>query len=475
MNTIYSPFAGFVLFAWLPIVIGIFAANQSARRAIIIAFVSAWLFLPMATMHFAGLPSYDKMSATCGGVLLAALIFDSKRMFNLGFMPSIVDIPMIIWCLCPIGTAMANDPELTTHDGISWALQQTITWGLPYLIGRIYFSDRQGLRDLAKAIFIGGLIYMPLCLFEIRFSPSLHFNIYGYYQHSLGQQLRSNGFYRPLMFLEHGLAVGLYMANATLAGIWLWWTGALKKLWGYSTGWMLWAMGITTILCQSWGAMFLFMGGLACLFCYKYLRSGILLIVLLAIPPAYVSSRIIFQWHGGGFEQVLLKLTDPARTQSMMYRVQNEEEILKRAMQHPWFGWGNYARAFQVRGYSIFDLIYTPDSLWINAFGPYGWVGLGSLLALGIPLLFLRVPKKQWAAPDNAGVVIFAVFFALYQLDNMSNDMANPLFVLGLGGVCGLIANGALKQQATNAGRVIDDPALFALEGDRDGLYAAMA
>ena len=437
-----SPVATFVIFAWLPAVLCIFAANKSARRAIIIAFVTAWLFLPMASLHVAGLPSYDKMAATCGGILLAAILFDSRTMLNLSFFPSIVDLPMVIWLVCPVFTAMANDPELTVHDGQSWTMQQIITWGLPYLIGRIYFANRNALRELAIAIFIGGLIYMPLCLYEMRFSPSLHFMIYGYYQHSLGQQLRTNGFYRPMLFLEHGLAVGLYMANATLAGIWLWWTGVLKKLWGMSVGWMLPAMAATTILCQSWGASFLFVGGLVCLTCFKRLRSRAMLIILLVIPPIYVSSRTLFRWDGPTVTEFLLKTTDPQRTQSMMFRIQNEEEILKRAFERPWFGWGGYARAFKVRGVSIFDFIFTPDSLWINAFGPWGWCGLGALLALGVPLLFLRIPPWTYGSPEMAGVVIFAVLFALYQIDNMSNAMPNPLFVLGLGGLCGIVKEG---------------------------------
>jgi hypothetical protein len=272
--------------------------------------------------------------------------------------------------------------------------------------------------------------------------------VYGYYQHSLGEQLRTNGFYRPMMFMEHGLAVGLYMATSTLAGIWLWWTGALKRLWGISVGWLIPLMVATTILCQSWGASALFVGGLAAMAMLKKLRSRSLFIVLLLIPPAYVSSRTLFRWDGSGMNELLLKWTDPQRTQSMMYRIENEEQILSRTFERPFFGWGGYARAFQVRGVSIFDFIFTPDSLWINAFGPWGWFGLASLLALPAPLLFLRAPKWSWGSAEMSGVVIFAVFFALFQIDNMSNAMPNPLFMLGLGGVCGLIRQGVTAPAA---------------------------
>ena len=105
-------------------------------------------------------------------------------------------------------------------------LNQTVTWGIPYFLGRIYFNDLQGLRELSVAIFIGGLIYVPFCLYEIRFSPQLHRLLYGYHQHDFSQTFRFGG-YRPMVFMQHGLMVGMWMGMATLAGIWLAWTGAL--------------------------------------------------------------------------------------------------------------------------------------------------------------------------------------------------------------------------------------------------------
>src|SRR5258708_2153331 len=97
----YSIITAIAIFGWLPVVLGIFWAFP-ARRAVVIAFILAWLFLPMAMFKIQGIPPYDKMFATCAGVLLAACIFDCKRMLNLSFFPSYVDIPMLIWCLCPL-------------------------------------------------------------------------------------------------------------------------------------------------------------------------------------------------------------------------------------------------------------------------------------------------------------------------------------------------------------------------------------
>ena len=36
-------------------------------------------------------------------------------------------------------------------------------------------------------LLIGGLIYIPFCLFEIKMSPQLHKWVYGYHQHAFDQ------------------------------------------------------------------------------------------------------------------------------------------------------------------------------------------------------------------------------------------------------------------------------------------------
>ena len=42
-----------------------------------------------------------------------------------------------------------------TVSPVYWA--SMVRWQLPYLIGRLYFSDAEGLRELAIGIVIGGL------------------------------------------------------------------------------------------------------------------------------------------------------------------------------------------------------------------------------------------------------------------------------------------------------------------------------
>ena len=54
-----------------------------------------------------------------------------------------------------------------------------------------------------------------------------------------------------------------------------------------------------------------------------------------------------------------------------------------------------------------------------------------------------------------SGVIISPCCSRCIQIDNMSNAMPNPLFVLGLGGLCGLVKEGVTKP--ATASRLIEE------------------
>src|SRR3712207_5078886 len=105
------------LFGWIPVVFLLFALLPP-RRAVIAAFLLAWLFLPMAGFKIAGLPDYTKMSATCFGVLLASAVFDPDRLLSFRF--SWVDLPAAVFCTSPFVTSVVNG--LGMYDGMSMVI-----------------------------------------------------------------------------------------------------------------------------------------------------------------------------------------------------------------------------------------------------------------------------------------------------------------------------------------------------------------
>ena len=112
---------------------------------------------PPTACQSAALPDYSKNTAATVGMMLGTLIFGPGRLLK--FCPRWFDLPMLLWCLCGIVTSLQNG--LGIYDGLSDALTVTITWGMPYLFGRLYFGDPEGLRTFITSMFIGGLCYVP--------------------------------------------------------------------------------------------------------------------------------------------------------------------------------------------------------------------------------------------------------------------------------------------------------------------------
>ena len=50
-------------------------------------------------------------------------------------------------------------------------------------------------------------------------------------------------------------------------------------------------------------------------------------------------------------------------------------------------------------------------------------------------MVIWRLPRYAWRDPAFAGVIVFGLQLPLYALDNLLNNMPDPLFLLGLGGL----------------------------------------
>src|SRR5439155_21163091 len=98
--------------------------------------------------------------------------------------------------------------------------------------------------------FIGGLVYVPLCWFEVRMSPQLHVWVYGVRHHAFVQQMRDGG-YRPMVFMQHGLMVAMWMAMTSLIGCWLWKAKTIRQIGDVPMYVLVPAMLLTVYLCKS--------------------------------------------------------------------------------------------------------------------------------------------------------------------------------------------------------------------------------
>lgn len=435
-----------MIWGWPALAVALFAF-MPPRRALVLGFVLGWLFLPQLALPLPFV-KWDKHTATSVGAVLGVLIFDTPRLF--AFRPTLVDMSMAVWCFVPYSSAVSNG--LSPYDGAASSATQFVIWGVPYLLGRIYFGDFIGLRGLAVWVFVAGVLYVPFCLFECAISPQLHFMTYGFYQHDFNQVIRMGG-YRPMVYMQHGIAVGMMMTAASLTGAWLWWTKSLKTLFGLPVIVPLIAVVSTTFAVKSSGALALLLLGLGVLFAMKFLKRYFIITVLCVVPFIYMAARSIGGWDGENMLRLVEQLSEKDRALSMQCRFDNENMLLKKAMQKPYFGWGpNGANLVLAADGSIISI---PDGLWVIAIGTNGIIGLLALFAAQIvPVMLVkrRFPATGWDDPMLAGVASFAVLITLHAIDNLMNAMLNPLFILGLGGLAGVVAGGQKVRGAPRAG-----------------------
>jgi hypothetical protein len=344
---------------------------------------------------------------------------------------------MIAWCLCPYVSATLNG--FGVYDALSAVLANALKWGIPYFVGRAFFTDIRGLRELAIGVLIGGIIYVPLCLWELRMSPHLHLSIYGFREHNQFGQLVRYGGYRPTVFLQHGLAVAIWMSFASLIGLWLWRSGTLKTLWRVPVVYFVPPLFVTTILCKSLNAVALLAIGCLVYFTAKNVRTAIPVFALLVVPPLYMALRTTDVWSGESLVSYTEQMVDEERAESLNFRLFHERRLLDRALEQKFFGWSGWGRS-RIHNAQGGDLSAT-DGIWVIVFGVNGLVGLISwamTILLPVVALLRRCPIRLWSHRLMAPASAFAVLLCLHMIDNLFNALVSPIFTLAAAGLIGL-------------------------------------
>ena len=426
-----STTALFVLLAWIPVVLMLFAVLR-ARSAVLWSFVVGWLFLPMADNDLPGLPDFDKLAATSVAALLGVLVFDHRSLLR--YRPSWADLPLLAWCFVPMLTSIFND--LGPYDGLSASWGHVVRWGIPIFLGRIYFNDFASLREVAIAIVVGGVLYVPLCWIEIQLSPQLHTWIYGYFQHNFRQTMRYGGF-RPVVFLQNGLAVAALMSVSATMTFWLWRCRSIRGVRPSSLGWLFLLLAVTTVFCKSANGVVLMVLGLVTYAAVQLIPPRWVLIPLLLAVPTYMVTRAtgVLPAH------VLVDLATPVdveRAGSLRARLEQEDLFSKHTWQRPLFGWGGWKRNFPTDEFTGEQLTRGVDSFWIIALSKNGIVGLmlATLTLLIGPAMFLiRCPQREWFSYEVGPATALTVCIILYVIDNLFNGLVNLVFFLPMGGL----------------------------------------
>ena len=422
-----TPLVPLMLFGWIPFTVILFFTLKP-HHAVLCSVIGGCLFLPMRGYDLPGLPEYTKSTAIAIGLIMGGRLSGHRRAAS--FRWRLYDFPMILWCLCPIATSLSNN--LGFYDGLSTSFSQVVVWGVPYLAGRVYFDSAEKLRDLCLGIIVGGLLYLPLCLYEIRMSPQLSINFYGFFPHSFGQMKRYGGF-RPIVFMQHGLMVSLWMAVTTTVAFWLWRSRDVLHLKGIPMGFLVATLMITTVLCKSVNGWFALAVGCGCYLFSRRGKARLPLILLLLAIPLYIGLRMTGVVAGHEVESVAAHVVDAERAGSLAYRLEEEDLFSRRAFERPILGWGGYGRnrIDPVTGKKIRKAI---DALWLIEFGAKGFLGLLSLFVgmLSGPWLVLRnmSNKSKYAHFIGPVPVVLSLVVILFMIDSLLNGMINPVYIV---------------------------------------------
>jgi len=427
-----------VMFGWIPLVLYLFSRFQTRPRvAVIGGILFVYLFFPWYEYALPGPFNYNKLSAGAYGILLGTAIFQPQAFKRFQWHP--LDLPISVWCLVPLFTSLSNG--LGVYDGVSAAIGRLTMWGAPYYLGRIYFNSREALEDLALGFFLGSLLYVPFCWYEIVMSPRLHRLVYGFHPHSFSQAKRGGG-WRPVVFMQHGLMNSMWMVSGFLSGFTLLFSRLLgKRIQQFKALWpfLLHFLFVTILFLKSTGALFLMLLGIAAILATIKTRRPAFLLVLLMLPLLYAGTRATGIWDGQNLIDAAARIASTERTGSLEYRINNETILAEHAWTRPLLGWGEWGRSF-VRS-AEGEIISVPDGLWILAFGKSGFIGLAALQLVFFipPLLFLKeFPPARWNDPPVTAILALPLLLTLFALDNLMNDMFNPLMMILAGAITGL-------------------------------------
>lgn len=431
------------LFAW-PVISIFFFRTLRLPLAILVTVCAGYLLLPERTSFDLPLvPELDKHNIPIlSALLLIALTSGGKDNIRKlsGLLPryKLAQIMLAVIVLGGVMTVMTNtDPlvygplvirGMVPHDALAH-VGQTVIMVSTLLVARKYLAHPDSHVLILKVLCVSGLAYSLLALFEIRMSPQLNVEIYGFFPHSWLQHIRGDGF-RPIVFLRHGLMLAIFLSTTILAAI------ALSRINTKRRGLFLlaavWLVG-TLILNKSLGALLITLALAPVVFLFsartQLLVAAALTTVFLAYPTARSSQLIPVERFAATIES-----HSSERAASFRFRLKNEDKLIEKAHLRPIFGWGGWGRD-RIYDETGRDITVT-DGRWIIELGQGGWVRyLAFFGLLGLPVLLLALNARRYDIGMETSVP--AMILAANFVDCIPNDSITPLTWLIAGALWG--------------------------------------
>ena len=418
--------------------------------AVLGSFLGGWILLPVGAYPTgsadavfpywiigAALPSdmlLTKAVTAPAAAFLGVLLFDRHALRRLR--PVWLDAPIVLWCLWPaVAAAFAEEARPAPLFAVAYL---AAAWGMPWLLGRLYFASAEGRVLLVKGLVLSALACLPFSLIEGALGPFVYDAVYETHPFRNDGAVRYVGF-RPLGFFENGNQFGLWISLSALAALWLAISsGAARWRWAAT---VLVAMALAA---QSVGAIALLALGAAGLVVFGRVRPRLLAAgaaVLIALGGAvYLSGAIPFQAiaKDTGWGREIVNSIRGAGRGSFTWRIAQDQKLLADAVARPVTGsaqW-DWWRAKETRPWGLSLLIV-------------GQFGLGGLL-LALATLLGPALRTAWAEPRGSAWwpegsrLLLASITVLTVIDALLNSFVFfPAIV-----AAGALASGAARDES---------------------------
>ncbi|MBB6122487.1 hypothetical protein [Sphingobium subterraneum] len=430
------------LLLWPIITIILFQA-MPLRRALIWSLLGAYMFLPVRTgFDLPGLPNLDKSTIPNVCTLVCVVLFSREKYLRMPKSGTVV-LLMAIFFISPLLTGFNNRdpiilsqssiPGMTMYDSLSAMFTQACTL-IPFILGYSLLSRSSDHQEVLRALVIAGLIYSLPTLWEVRFSPQLHVQLYGFFPHEFIQAIRSNG-YRAIVFMGHGLLVSIFTCMCLLAAVGLWRQKvAIRRVPPPAVaGWLSFVL----VMAKSSGAI---MFGTIFAPMLLFMRARPLLTIMTGLALVLLTYPAL---RGTGIIPVKEILSATAsvsqdRADSLGIRIYNEENLLAKANQRPFFGWGTWGRnQIYATGWTGDGQASITDGVWIIVVGQYGWVGYTACFGLLCGAFLIAYRARRTLGNAYATISLLMVLM-VNLLDLIPNSSLNPFTWLLAGSLSGL-------------------------------------
>lgn len=452
-----NSFAIFMLFAW-PIVVFVLFRSLPLVKAIVISVVAGYLLLPTSpTFNLPLLPAYGKSTAIMFPILImtfvatrAAPLLKQKEgevypRWRWGWLPQEKRflICFLVIFVAGVFTVLTNSdaiqftqrtlPGLRPYDAASLTLTTFVTL-LPFLVARKFLARPKDHAVLIAIFAVAALLYSLPALWEVRMSPRLNAQIYGFFPHDWRQHQRHGGF-RPLVFLEHGLRLGVFFAIGALALAAVTLRIGDRKKRQLAVFGLVWLLAVL-VLSKNLTAFIIVCVLLPVLLFLRprgqALVAGALAASILFYPMMRAANLVPIET----ITSALSTVVDPRRVSSLNFRIKNEDMLLEKANERPAFGWGGWARArvYDHRGHDI----STTDGTWIIEYGEKGLIGyLARFGLLTIPVIILALRRGR--EPLSSATAALAIMLVANLIDMLPNSGLSILTWMMAGALTGYL------------------------------------